>query len=132
MILPSSTRVYLVLGSTDLRKAIIGLSLLVSDIPEIDVFSGQLFVFCNKSRTLIKILCWDRNGFCLWQKRLEKYRFFWPECREHTLELGTRELSWLLEGLDPMQMQGHPSLKYSTIFLTIASIFQYIMYTYFP
>jgi len=100
MILPSSTRVYLVLGSTDLRKAINGLSLLVTDIPDMDVFSGQLFVFCNKSRTLIKILYWDRNGFCLWQ----------------ALELRSRELSWLLEGLDPMQMQGHPSLKYSTIF----------------
>lgn len=116
MILPSSTRVYVVLGSTDLRKAINGLSLLVTDIPEMDVFSGQLFVFCNKSRTLIKILYWDRNGFCLWQKRLEKHRFFWPESREQALELGTRELSWLLEGLDPTLMQGHPSLKYSTIF----------------
>lgn len=81
MILPSSTRAYLVLGSTDLRKAINGLSLLVTDIPEMDVFSGQLFVFCNKSRTLIKILYWDRNGFCLWQKRLEKHRFFWHSAR---------------------------------------------------
>ena len=116
MILHSNTRVYLVLGSTDLRKAVNGLSLLVAGLPEMDVFSGQLFVFCNKSRTLIKILYWDRNGFCLWQKRLEKHRFFWPESREQALELGSRELSWLLEGLDPMQMQGHPSLKYSTIF----------------
>ncbi|MDD3311750.1 MULTISPECIES: IS66 family insertion sequence element accessory protein TnpB [Desulfovibrionaceae] len=116
MILHSNTRVYLVLGSTDLRKAVNGLSLLVAGLPEMDVFSGQLFVFCNKSRTLIKILYWDRNGFCLWQKRLEKHRFFWPESREQALELGARELSWLLEGLDPTRMQGHPSLKYSTIF----------------
>lgn len=116
MILPSTTRVYLVLGSTDLRKAVNGLSLLVAGLPEMDVFSGQLFVFCNKSRTLIKILYWDRNGFCLWQKRLEKHRFFWPESREQALELGTRELSWLLEGLDHTRMQGHPSLEYSTIF----------------
>ncbi len=116
MILPSSTRVYLVLGSTDLRKAVNGLSLLVAGLPEMDVFSGQLFVFCNKNRTLIKILYWDRNGFCLWQKRLEKRLFFWPESREQALELGTRELSWLLEGLDPTRMQGHPSLNYSTIF----------------
>ncbi len=116
MIMPSSTRVYLVLGSTDLRKAVDGLSLLVADLSEADIFSGQLFVFCNKSRTLIKILYWDRNGFCLWQKRLEKHRFFWPESREQVLKLGSRELAWLLEGLNPLQMQGHSNLNYSTIF----------------
>lgn len=115
MILPSSTRAYLVLGSTDLRKAVNGLSLLVAGLQETDVFSGHLFVFCNKSRTLIKVLYWDRNGFCLWQKRLEKHRFLWPESREQALELGSRELAWLLEGLDPLQVRGHPSLNYSTI-----------------
>jgi transposase len=116
MILPSSTRVYLVLGSTDLRKAINGLSLLVTDIPEMDVFSGQLFVFCNKSRMLIKILYWDRNGFCLWQKRLEKHYFTWPESEAEVMELGARELTWLLDGLDPLQARGHPKLEYSTLF----------------
>ena len=67
-LLGSATTVNLVLGSTDMRKSINGLSLIVADHLERDVFSGHLFVFCNQSKTIIKILYWDRNGFCLWQK----------------------------------------------------------------
>ena len=114
--LNSRTRVYLALGATDLRKAINGLSILVADHLELDSFSGHLFVFCNRARTIIKILYWDRNGFCLWQKRLEKHRFVWPETKEAVLELGHVELSWLLEGLDPLKERGHPRLAYSTLF----------------
>ena len=110
------TRVYLALGSTDLRKAINGLSILVADHLDFDVFSGHLFVFCNRARTIIKILYYHRNGFCLWQKRLEEDRFHWPQSREQVLEVGARELSWLLEGLDPSRIQGHPKLSYSNLF----------------
>ncbi len=59
---------------------------------------------------------WERNGFCLWQKRLEKHRFTWPESEREVLELGPRELGWLLEGLDPLQTRGHSRLEYSTIY----------------
>jgi transposase len=114
--LNSHTRVYLALGSTDLRKAINGLSILVADHLELDAFSGHLFVFCNRARSLVKILYWDRNGFCLWQKRLEKHRFVWPESADEVLELGHVELSWLLEGLDPLAVKGHPRLAYSSLF----------------
>jgi transposase len=109
------TRVFIVLGSTDMRKAINGLSLMVADHLDLDVFTGNLFVFCNRSRTIIKVLYWDRNGFCLWQKRLEKHRFAWPESREEVLELGHRQLRWLLDGLDPSQVRGHPSLNYKCL-----------------
>ena len=109
-------QVYLCCVPVDFRKQIDGLAALVEAELELSLFSDTLFVFANRQRSRIKILYWHRNGFCLWQKRLEKHRFFWPESREQALELGTRELSWLLEGLDPTLMQGHPSLKYSTIF----------------
>ena len=114
--LGANTRVYLALGVTDMRKAINGLSILVADHLDFDVFSGHLFVFCNRARTIIKILYWDRNGFCLWQKRLEKHRFQWPESRDQVLEIGSRELTWLLEGLDPVRIKAHPRLSYSTLF----------------
>jgi transposase len=78
MLMPLSTRVYLVLGNTDMRKAINGLSILVESHLQLDPFSGHLFVFCNRRRNILKILYWDRNGFCLWQKRLEKHDFKWP------------------------------------------------------
>jgi transposase len=111
----SHTRVFLALGSTDMRKAINGLAILVEDSLELDPFSGHFFVFCNRRRTMVKILYWERNGFCLWQKRLEKHRFRWPEREEEVLELGTRELSFLLQGLDITSLRPHESLQYKTM-----------------
>ena len=78
MFLPSGTRIYLAVGSTDMRKAINGLSILVEDELALDPLSGHLFAFCNRKRNMVKILYWDRNGFCLWHKRLEKHHFTWP------------------------------------------------------
>ena len=78
-------RVYIATGTTDMRKSINGLSILVADQLELDPLSGHIFAFCNRKRDIIKILYWDRNGFCLWQKRLEKHQFQWPETKEGVL-----------------------------------------------
>jgi transposase len=110
-----SNKVFLALGSFDLRKSIDGLSIMVSDRLSQDPFSGHVFVFCNRKRTIIKLLCWDRNGFWLCQKRLEKQRFCWPSAEKEVMELGIRELSWLLDGLDLGKTKGHSEEKYSTI-----------------
>jgi transposase len=109
------TKVYLALGSTDMRKAINGLSMLTQGALELNPFSGHLFVFCNRRRTIIKIIYWDRNGFCLFQKRLERQAFRWPESREQVMEVRVRELRWLLEGLDFRNMKAHRELSYSTV-----------------
>ena len=111
--LPANVRVFPAPGSTDMRKAINGLSILVESTLALDPFSGHFFVFCNRGRTILKILYWDRNGFCLWQKRLEKHRFKWALNRDEVMESGTRELSFILEGLDITSVQPHISLKYS-------------------
>lgn len=113
--LPASAKVFLVLGGTDMRKAIDGLSILVADRFELDPLSGAYFVFCNRSRTIIKALYWDRNGFCLWQKRLERDRFRWPTSEAEVMAIGGRELSWLLEGLDLHRVQGHKIARYSRV-----------------
>ncbi len=113
--LPAHMRVFLAPGSTDMRKAIDSLSILVEAGLRLDPFSGHLFVFCNRGRTILKILYWDRNGFCLWQKRLEKHRFDWPQNRDEVMEIGARELSFILEGLDISSIHPHGSLKYSTV-----------------
>ncbi|MBU1248346.1 MAG: IS66 family insertion sequence element accessory protein TnpB [Proteobacteria bacterium] len=114
-LLGSDIRVYLAVGTTDMRKSIDGLSLLVAGHLDLDPFSGHLFAFCNRARTIVKILYWDRNGFCIWHKRLERHRFQWPRCEEEVLAMERRELTWLLDGLDPMAVRGHPSLKYTEV-----------------
>ena len=100
MIPEDSITVYLALGSTDMRKAINGLSLLVEQAMGLNPFSGDLFVFCNRSQNIIKILYWDHNGFALWQKRLEEHRFKWPQRAEQVLTIDRKQLNWLLAGLD--------------------------------
>ena len=64
--------VYLHRLPVDFRKTINGLSLIVQDELLLDAYSESLFVFINKARNRIKLLYWEKNGFCLWQKRLEK------------------------------------------------------------
>jgi transposase len=108
-----ASTVYLALGATDMRKQINTLAAAVQERMGLGPFSGALFVFCNRRRTTLKILWWDRNGFCLWQKRLERERFRWPEREAEVAEVGVRELGWLLEGLD--MEKAHKELRYETV-----------------
>ena len=100
MIPENQNRVFLALSSTDMRKAINGLSVSVEQAMDFSPFSGDLFVFCNRRQNIIKILYWDENGFCLWQKRLEEHRFKWPRLPEQVLAINREQLNWLLAGLD--------------------------------
>lgn len=109
-------RVYIAVGVTDMRKSIDGLSILVSEQMDLDPFAGHLFAFSNRSRRIVKILYWDRNGFCIWHKRLEKDKFQWPESPEEVLEVGRRELSWLLDGLEIHHGRAHTRRRYSRVF----------------
>ena len=107
-------KVYLALGATDMRKSINGLSLLVAGEFELDLFSGNLFAFCNRRRDMVKILYWGHNGFCIWLKRLEEDHFRWPDNEQEVMEISQVELNWLLHGLD--LRQAHRSLSYSAVF----------------
>ena len=109
---PGSTKVFLAPGATDMRKAINGLSLLVADQLELDPLSGHMFCFCNRKKDIVKVLYWDRNGFCLWHKRLEKDRFRWPESEDEVLSLDIHQLRWLLDGLEWEQSQAHRQIRY--------------------
>ena len=68
-----------------MRKQINGLSALVQESFSSPALSGDLFIFCNKRRNRLKILYWQKNGFCLWLKRLEKHKFPWPKDSEHVI-----------------------------------------------
>jgi transposase len=87
-------------GVTDFRKQINGLSVIAKEKLKQNIFLGVLFMFCNKTRTRVKILYWDRNGFCLWMKRLEKDKFPWPENDQETFEIDVKGLKMLLNGID--------------------------------
>ncbi len=109
--------VYLCRQPVDFRKQIDGLAVLVEHELEMNLFGDALFVFVNRARNKIKALYWHRNGFCLWQKRLEKQRFAWPEPASdgatHTLSL--QEFEWLLEGFDLWANKPHKTLNYQAV-----------------
>jgi transposase len=109
----SRTRVYIALGATDMRKSINGLSLLVEEEFELDLFSGSLFAFCNRKRNIVKVLYWSHNGFAVWMKRLEVDTFCWPESEDEVMEVTQTALSWLLNGLD--LTQAHRQLEYCSV-----------------
>jgi transposase len=108
-------RVYLARGSTDLRKSIDGLAVLVKEEFDLDPFSPNLFVFCNRQRDKLKILHWDHNGFWLYYRRLERGKFHWPSDSSSPLKITNRQLRWLLDGLSLEQKQAHPVVTARTI-----------------
>lgn len=107
--------VYLCRDAVDFRKGINGLAVLVEETLQLDPFSEHLFVFCNRSRNRIKILYWERNGFCLWQKRLERDRFAWPRDDEVLVTLTAKQLNWLLDGVDLWALRPHKRLAYRSV-----------------
>jgi transposase len=109
----SKIRIFVRPGTTDFRKQINGLSIMVQDDMELDSLSNNLFLFCNKKRNRLKVLYWDKNGFCLWLKRLEKDRFPWPKNKEAAIEIETDKFRMLLSGID--FWNAHQELKLKEI-----------------
>ena len=107
-------QVYLYAEPVDMRKAIDGLSALVEREMALSPSMDALFVFCNRGRDKIKLLCWERNGFIVWYKRLEKQRFRWPKIGE-TLSLSGQELNWLLDGFDIFNNRPHSAVYFDSV-----------------
>ena len=108
--------VYLCKSAVDFRKGINGLAVLVEQALGLDPFSERLFVFINRRRDAVKILYWERSGFCLWTKRLEQERFRWPTHLDGAVPTLTGEqLNWLLDGYDLRHLRPHKRLDYKTV-----------------
>lgn len=108
--------IYLHREPVDFRKAINGLSLIVSETMLLSPFDSALFVFCNKRRSQLKVLYWDDTGFALWQKRLEKDTFKWPKRSPLEIpKISHEQWGWLLRGFDYSQIKPHLHLTFSTI-----------------
>ena len=97
-----ATRIYLAVGSTDLRKGFEGLHGMVRDRLGLEPLSGHVVLFCNRSRNRVKVLFWDGSGLWVCAKRLEKGRFSWPGGDEQSarVTLTHEELSLLLGGIE--------------------------------
>ena len=109
----SKARIFVRPGPTDLRKAVNGLSAIVQEDIKQDPFSGSVFLFCNRARKLLKAVYWDKTGFWLSQKRLEKDKFPWPGDETAARELTAEELKMLLAGID--FFKAHKELFYKEI-----------------
>lgn len=87
------------------------MAVLVEQALGLDPFASCAYVFSNRRRDWVKILGWERNGFWLLLKRLEKDRFIWPSA-EAAPTLTAEQLHWLLEGIDIAVVQRHSRLRY--------------------
>jgi transposase len=113
--LPPSVRVFLATGATDMRLGMDGLAALARSRLGLDPLSGHLILFRNRRGDRLKILVWDRSGFWVLYKRLEKGTFSWPRSTiEQRAELRTSELLLLLSGADitrPQQVRWYDVLS---------------------
>ena len=114
MMLSSAVRAYVCAEPTDMRKSIDSLSQLVEPVFGADAFGGQVFVFLGKQRNNVKLLWWDRHGFFLLYKRLERGRF--PKPDELARDgLSMVELMAFLDGIDLSRARRLPAVKASRV-----------------
>jgi len=105
--------VHLALEPVDMRKSINGLTIAVVEQLALKPQGRHLFVFRNKAGDKVKVLFWDRNGFVVYYKRLERGRFHWPRDQGEARAITTEQLKWLLAGLDFVTMGQFPELDYA-------------------
>jgi transposase len=106
--MPATVRVFVAVPPADLRKGYDGLSQLARDAVKEDPLSGHLFVFANRKRDRIKILYWDRDGYAIWMKRLEKGTYRWPSPASDQVERTPAELASVLGGIDLKDTRKRP------------------------
>lgn len=110
----SFSRVLLAVQPVDFRKQASGLTAIIAGILESQALDPKsLFVFVNRRKTSIRMLYWDATGFAVWSKKLEKDRFKWPKKADASkLFLSTRELKWLLQGIDLERIKMHEPINF--------------------
>ena len=99
---PPTVRIFVSTQPTDMRRSFDGLAMMTRENMGQDPLSGHLFVFFNRRCDRVKIMFWDRSGFCIWYKRLEQGVFRLPQSIVKTSnpEVEVSDLSLILEGID--------------------------------
>lgn len=111
--LTGQARMFLYTGPADMRKGFDGLSGLVINKLKQNPMSGDIFIFINRQRTLIKLLVWDQTGFAIWHKRLEQGTFEMPpvDPSSSSVEINRQKLMLILEGISLKNI--HSRKRYS-------------------
>ena len=100
---PGSARLFLCQQPMSMRKSFEGLSKEVELLFPGEILSGAFFIFLNRHRDHMKVLFWDKDGFVIWYKRLERGSFTWKW--EDSKSFDRREFLMLLEGIVPKRLQ---------------------------
>ena len=98
--IPSGTQIWIVAGVTDMRYGVTGLSARVQNVLHESPLSGQVYIFRGRRGGRIKILRHDSDGFCLFQKLLDRGHFVWPQAESGAVSLTRAQLSMVCEGID--------------------------------
>ena len=108
--IPPHAHIVLATRPVDFRTGPDGLTALVRDAGA-DPFNGALYVFRAKRADRIKIVWWDGTGLCLFAKRLEADRFYWPKLMAGTVRMSAVQLAALVEGMDWTRVRSAPLTK---------------------
>jgi transposase len=109
--LPPAVRIFVATAPTNMHLSFDRLAALARDVLAQDPLSGHLFAFFNRRADRVKILYWDRSGFCLWYKRLERGVFHLPRAGTSRLELDAAELMLLLDGIELATVTRRPRYR---------------------
>lgn len=101
--IPGNARLFLYQQPISMRKSFEGLSAAIEQLFPGELLSGAFFIFINRTKDHMKVLFWDKDGFVIWYKRLEKGTFSWKWGDPKSL--GRREFLMLLEGVVPKRLQ---------------------------
>lgn len=110
------TRIFVAEQAVDFRKAINGLVAFIVDAFETPVNDGTVYVFYNRGCDKVKCLFWDKNGFVLYHKRLERGRFKCDKASDGAYTITQNQLDWLLAGLDFRLMEEFSELDFTHYF----------------
>ena len=100
---PSTVEVYMAVAPTDMRKGFDTLAAATQEVLGQNPLSGHLFVFFNRNRSRVKVLFWDKSGFCLYYKRLEQGTFHFPQYMSadtKVLKVNVADFALILDGIE--------------------------------
>lgn len=127
-----NTRVFLHERPVDMRRSFTGLTALVKHVLEENPLSGSLFVFINRRGNYLKALYWDRTGFCVWAKRLERGTFIRRQSGELKRSMSYMELKLMLEGIEIAEVRRRKRFSLSALSSRSSSMSSAIARTHEP